>query len=132
MTASDPGAAFHDLAKAVAERVCVPFLGAGISLGATWPTKNEALRRFVWVLSQSLGLIKAGKIEQEARRRGGKRRKTLILSGKYLTLLRSLRLRASRSLFSSFGCSMRLNPHKTPQSQSIYANRCVTAGRSAR
>ena len=37
MTVSDPGAAFRDLAKAVAERVCVPFLGAGISFDATWP-----------------------------------------------------------------------------------------------
>lgn len=43
MTVSDPGAAFRDLAKAVAERVCVPFLGAGISLGATWPTKNDTV-----------------------------------------------------------------------------------------
>jgi hypothetical protein len=37
-----------------------------------------ALLSLVWVLSQSLGLIKEGKIEQEARRRGDKRRKALI------------------------------------------------------
>ena len=61
--------------------------------------KPLALRRFVRVFSQSLGLIKAGKIEQETRRRRGKRRKRLILSGKYLPLLRSPRLRASCSLF---------------------------------
>jgi hypothetical protein len=71
----------------------------------------------VWVFSQSLGLIKAGKIEQETRRRRGKRRKSLILSGKYLAFLRSPRLRASCSLFSSFGCPMRLNPNETPHSQ---------------
>jgi hypothetical protein len=56
-----------------------------------------ALRRFAWVFSQSLGLIKARKIEQETRRRRGKRRKRLILSGKYLPLLRSPRLRVSAS-----------------------------------
>jgi hypothetical protein len=41
------------------------------------------------------------KIEQETRRRGGKRRERLILSGKHLPLLRSLRLRVSCSMFSS-------------------------------
>ncbi len=57
------------------------------------------------------------KIEQEARRRGGKRRERLILSGKYLPLLRSLRLRASCSIISSLGCPMRWTPHETLQSQ---------------
>ena len=42
-----------------------------------------------------------GNIEQETRRRGGKRRERLILSGKHLPLLRSLRLRVSCSMFSS-------------------------------
>ena len=40
-------------------------------------------------------------IEQETRRRGGKRSERLILSGKRLPLLRSLRLRVSCSMFSS-------------------------------
>jgi hypothetical protein len=39
MTASDPGAAFRDLAQAVTERVCVPFLGAGISFDVKWPKR---------------------------------------------------------------------------------------------
>ena len=43
MTTSDPSAAFRDLAKAVADRVCVPFLGAGISFAAKWPDACEKL-----------------------------------------------------------------------------------------
>ena len=70
-------------------------------------------------LAHSLWLIKTEKIEQETRRRGAERRERLILSGKHLPLLRSLRLRVSCSIFFFFGCPMRLNPHETPQSQIV-------------
>ena len=49
-----------------------------------------------------LGIHESGKkIEQEARRRAGEKRTRIILSGNHLPLLRSPRLRASCSLFSS-------------------------------